>query len=116
MGDHDRTEQTLALLARRGAYEVLLAMHTSGGTASFTRIAAESPRPIALLRAMAAEGFVITSCGGTLDDDPHDETHFRLTPKGEAIIGHLLRLHHWLASRAPAANHPPIRSAWPRLA
>ncbi|TCB91629.1 hypothetical protein E0H26_25425 [Micromonospora zingiberis] len=110
MGDHDRTEQTLTLLARRGAYEVLLAMHTSGGTASYTRIAAASPRPTTLLRALAAEGFVTIPSGGTLDDEPHGETRFRLTAKGEAIIGHLLRLRQWLASRAPAANHSTIHS------
>ncbi|GAB3160695.1 hypothetical protein GCM10027290_66980 [Micromonospora sonneratiae] len=103
MGDHDRTEQTLTLLARRGAYELLLAMHMRGGTASFAQIAAESPRPIDLLRAMAVEGFVIGLRGGTLDTDPRGDTHFCLTGKGEAIFGHLLRLRRWMASRTPPA-------------
>lgn len=105
MSDHDRTYETLNLLARSGAYEVLLAMHARGGAASFEQISAESPRPITLLRAMAVDGFVITTRGGSLDADPQAETHFCLTAKGEAIFTHLLRLREWLASRtAPAAG------------
>jgi len=97
--DHDRTEQTLTLLARRGAYEVLGAMQARGGIASFAQISAEAPQPLALLRAMAAEGLVISPQGGTLDADPPGETCFCLTGKGEAIFGHLLRLRQWVASR-----------------
>ncbi len=99
MSDHDRTDETLTLLARTGAYEILHAMHIHGGAATFARISAESPKPIALLRAMAAEGFVISPEAGTLDTDPPGETRFCLTAKGEAIFGHLLRLRQWLASR-----------------
>ncbi|GLY98812.1 hypothetical protein [Actinoplanes sp. NBRC 103695] len=106
MGDHDRTDETLILLARHGAYEVLSAMHHYGGSASFAQISAESPRPTALLRAMAAEGFLISPSGGTLDADPHDETCFRLTAKGEAIFCHLRRLREWIASRATSATRP----------
>lgn len=104
MGGHDRTDRTLILLARTGAYEVLRAMHTRGGGASFAEIAAEAPRPMALLRAMAAEGFVISPGAGTLDTDPRDETAFCLTVKGEAIFGHMLRLRQWIASRAAWAT------------
>jgi hypothetical protein len=107
MSDHDRTEQTLTLLARRGAYEVLRAMHTRGGAATFAQISAESPRPLALLRAMAAEGFVVGMGSGTLDADPNADTHFSLTSKGEAVFGHMLRLHNWLASRAAARRARP---------
>jgi len=102
MGDHDRTEQTLTLLARRGAYEVLLAMHAHGGGATFAQISAEVPQSLTLLRAMAAEGFVISPRGGTLDADPHGDTRFCLTVKGEAIFGHLLRLRQWIAFRPVA--------------
>ncbi|GIJ12616.1 hypothetical protein ACFFMR_29050 [Micromonospora andamanensis] len=100
MGDHNRTEQTLALLARCGAFELLLAMHHRGGTATFAQIAAESPRPAALLRAMAADGFVVSPHAGSLDGEPLAEAHFCLTARGVAVLGHLLRLRHWLASRA----------------
>ena len=106
MSDHDRTEQTLTLLARRGAYEVLHAMHARGGAASFAQISAGagSHRPLPLLRALATEGFVISPRGGTLDVDPPDEAHFCLTTKGEAVIGHLLRLREWMASRTSPAR------------
>jgi len=106
MSDHDRTDETLTLLARSGAFEVLFAMHARGGDASFAQISAESPRPITLLRAMAVEGFVISPRGGTLDAEPHGETHFCLTAKGEAIFGHLLRLRQWIASRTAPAVSP----------
>jgi hypothetical protein len=79
MSDHDRTEQALTLLARHGAYEVLSAMYHHGGSASFAQISAESPRPTPLLRAMAADGFVVSPHGGTLDADPRGETYFSLT-------------------------------------
>jgi hypothetical protein len=102
MSDHDRTEQTLTLLARHGAYEILLAMHTRGGAATFGQISAESPHPLALLRSMAAEGFLIGVGSGTLDADPSGDTHFSLTGKGEAVFGHMMRLNNWLASRAAA--------------
>lgn len=107
MGDHDRTERTLTLLAQRGAYETLLAMHARGGTATLAQISSVTPQPLALLRAMAAEGFVVNLAGGTLDIDPRCETHFRLTGKGEAVFGHLVRLRHWLASRADPKRQRP---------
>ncbi|WFE38056.1 hypothetical protein [Micromonospora sp. WMMD998] len=106
MGDHHGTEQTLSLLARRGALELLLAMHHRGGTASFAQIAAESPRPTALLRAMAADGFVVSPHAGSLDSEPLAETRFCLTSRGAAILGHLLRLRHWLASRTAPDPRP----------
>jgi hypothetical protein len=103
MSDHDRTDDTLTLLAQNGAYEVLSAMHARGGSASFAQISADSPKPTGLLRAMAVEGFVISPHGGTFDADPPGETHFSLTAKGEAIFIHLLRLRQWIASRPPQA-------------
>jgi hypothetical protein len=106
MSDHDRTDETLILLARHGAYEVLSAMYQHGGSATFAQISAESPRPIALLRAMAAEGFLTGLSGGTFDADPHEAACFRLTAKGEAIFGHLRRLREWIASRATSATRP----------
>lgn len=106
MSDHDRTKQTLTLLARRGAYEVLHAMHARGGAATFAQISVEAgtSQPLPLLRALAAEGFVISPRGGTLDVDPQGEAPLCLTAKGEAVIGHLLRLRQWMASRASAAR------------
>jgi hypothetical protein len=44
---------------------------------------------------------------GTLDADPNADTHFSLTSKGEAVFGHMLRLHNWLASRAAARRARP---------
>ncbi|WP_433531008.1 hypothetical protein ACQPYA_02455 [Micromonospora sp. CA-263727] len=79
--------------------ELLLAMHHRGGTASFAQIAAASPRPAALLRAMAADGFVVSPHAGSLDSESLDRTCFCLTGKGVAIVGRLLRLRRWLASR-----------------
>ncbi|MEV0611157.1 hypothetical protein AB0I61_32905 [Polymorphospora rubra] len=99
MSDHDRTEHTLTLLARRGTYEVLRVMHEGGGFAAFAQISAGSPESIALLRALAAEGFVTGLHGGTLDDAPSGDTGFRLTSKGEAIFRRLLRLHQWTTTR-----------------
>jgi DNA-binding HxlR family transcriptional regulator len=98
--DHDHTERTLTLLARRGAYEVLQAMHTRGGVASFAEISADTPRPLTLLRALATEGFLVSRGGGSLDGDTRGDTHFSLTGKGEAVFDHLLRLRQWTASRA----------------
>lgn len=105
MSDHDRTEQILTLLARRGAYEVLHAMHARAGVASFAQISAEagSDQSLLLLRALAAEGFVISPRGGTLDVDPQDDVPLCLTAKGEAVIGHLQRLRQWMASRDSVA-------------
>lgn len=108
MSAHDRTDEVLSLLARTGAYEALLAMHTHGGTASFTQICTESPQPTALLRAMAAEGFVVTVDAGTLDTDPHGDTQFCLTAKGEAIFGHLRRLRQWIAARHQQTQNPSV--------
>ncbi|WP_036346896.1 hypothetical protein [Micromonospora sp. CNB394] len=104
MGGPERLEQALALLARRGSYEVLSALDARGGTATFAQIAAEASSPTAILRAMAAYGFVVSVCGGSLDGDPLADTHFSLTAKGQAIFGHLLRLHRWVASRTSSAG------------
>ncbi|OON27098.1 hypothetical protein BSA16_33775 [Micromonospora sp. Rc5] len=106
MGDHSGTEQTLSLLARHGALGLLLAMHRRGGVANFAQIAAESPQPAALLRAMAADGFVAGPHAGSLDSEPLADTHFCLTSRGAAILGHLLRLRHWLASRTASDPRP----------
>ncbi|ROO51283.1 hypothetical protein EDC02_6156 [Micromonospora sp. Llam0] len=75
-------------------------MQARGGTASFAQIAAGTQGPVALLRGMAAEGLLVAQDGGSLDDEPCGKTLFCLTVKGEAIFGHLLRLHQWLTSRS----------------
>lgn len=108
MSDHDRTNEILSLLARTGAYEVLLAMHTGGGTATFAQICDESPDPTALLRAMAVEGFVVSLGAGTLDIAPCGGSRFCLTAKGEAIFGHLLRLRQWIATRHHPTQNPSV--------
>ncbi|MGC9671405.1 hypothetical protein ACNTMW_33280 [Planosporangium sp. 12N6] len=100
MSDLDRsTSRTLMLLAQPGAYEALLAMHTRGGTATFTEIATKTRQPLALMRSMASEGFVVSPACGTLDVDPHGDTRFCLTAKGEAVLGHLVRLQQWINTR-----------------
>ncbi|MEU1813038.1 hypothetical protein [Micromonospora aurantiaca (nom. illeg.)] len=104
MGDHERTAQTLALLRRRGTYEMMSAMDAMGGTATFAQIATQTPHPTAILRAMAADGLVVSLSSGTLDSEPRAETAFSLTTRGRAIFGHLLRLHLWIASRTSPAE------------
>ncbi|MFI6242782.1 hypothetical protein ACIBEF_23190 [Micromonospora sp. NPDC050795] len=108
MGGHERTQQVLALLGRNSTYEVLSTMEATGGTATFAQIANATPHPAAILRAMAAYGFVVSLNGGTLDSDPRAETPFSLTAKGQAIMGHLLRLHLWMASRTTSAQDAGI--------
>ncbi|WSA06841.1 hypothetical protein OG958_21495 [Micromonospora sp. NBC_01813] len=114
MSDRDRAGQTLALLARRGTYEVLLAIQARGGTASFAQIATGMRRPVALLREMAAEGLLVAQDGGSLDDEPCGKTLFCLTVKGEAIFGHLLRLQQWLTSRRSTTSASRPRQPGPQ--
>lgn len=110
MSDHSRTDQALTLLARPGAYKVLHAMHSRGGTATFAQIAAEARQPLSLLRGLAAEGFVIGHRSGTLDIEPCEQIHFCLTAKGEAVAGHLVRLQEWVTSRpARRGDQRPAR-------
>ncbi|GAB1641504.1 hypothetical protein [Krasilnikovia sp. MM14-A1259] len=99
MSGPDRTHQMLTLLARPGAYEVLRAMRTRDGTATFAQIATEAPRPMAVLRSLAVYDLVIAPCCGSLDVDPCGTTYFCLTARGEAVIGHLDRLQQWAATR-----------------
>ncbi len=99
MDDQERIDQSLSLLARRGAYEALHAMYSRGGTATFAQIAAEARHALNLLRALAAEGFVISYRCGSLDIEPTAQTSFTLTAKGEAVAGHLTRLQQWITTR-----------------
>ncbi|MDM4721367.1 hypothetical protein QTQ03_17810 [Micromonospora sp. WMMA1363] len=99
MSDHGRTDRALTLLARPGAYEVLHAMQSRDGTATFAEIRTAARQPLALLRALATEGFVRSYHSGTLDIEPCERTHFCLTAKGEAVTGHLVRLQEWVTSR-----------------
>jgi hypothetical protein len=114
MSDRDRAGQTLALLARSGTYQVLLTMQARGGAASFAQIAAGARGPVALLREMAAEGLLIAQDGGSLDNEPCGKTLFRLTVKGEAIFGHMLRLNQWLTSRPSATSASQPRRRGPK--
>lgn len=104
MGDHDRVDQTLALLARLDAYELLSALHARGGTAAFAQVSTRAEDTMPLLRAMAACGFITCHRGGTLDVEPSPEAQFCLTAKGEAVFGHLSRLRQWLAAQTDAAG------------
>ena len=99
MRELGRTDQPLTLLARPGTYEVLHAMYSRGGTATFDQIAAEARRALTLLRSLAAEGFVISAYCGSLDIEPRAQTAFNLTAKGEAVAGHLTRLRQWITNR-----------------
>jgi DNA-binding HxlR family transcriptional regulator len=99
MGDQGRTEQTLTLLAKPGVYEILHALHSRGGTATFAQIPIEARRALILLRSLAAEGFVISHHCGSLDIEPAAQTCFSLTTKGEAVAGHLTRLQQWIINR-----------------
>ncbi|WP_082772286.1 hypothetical protein [Actinoplanes sp. TFC3] len=99
MRDHGRTDRTLALLARPGAFDVLHAMYSRGGTATFAQITAEARRATALLRSLAAEDFVNSAGCGSLDFEPGAQTAFNLTAKGEAVAGHLIRLQELITNR-----------------
>ncbi len=107
MSDDGRMNQTLTLLARPGAYEVLHAMHRRDGTATFAQIATEARRPLSLLRALSAEGFVTSYHCGTLDMEPDAATSFCLTARGEAVAGHLTRLQEWITNRAASRGKHP---------
>lgn len=99
MSEDGRIDRALALLARPGASGVLQAMYSRGGAATFAQIAAESRHALNLLRALAAEGFVVSYRCGSLDIEPCDQVSFSLTAKGEAVAGHLLRLRRWMTTR-----------------
>ncbi|WP_018803916.1 hypothetical protein [Salinispora arenicola] len=106
MSDHGRIEQTLTLLATPGVYEVLHAMR--GGPATFAHLHAEARKALPLLRALSAAGLVISPHSGSLDIEPHGQTAFYLTAKGEAVTGHIIRL------RQSLAPHAARRSGRPR--
>lgn len=108
MNDHGRIDQSLSLLAKRGTYEVLQAMYSRGGTATFAQIAAEACQALALLRALTVDGLVISYRCGSLDIEPSARTCFVLTAKGEAVAGHLARLQRWIAARSnPRSSRRP---------
>lgn len=105
-----RIERSLSLLASPGAYDVLRAMQSRDGTATYAEITSETRNGLALLRALAAEGFVFTYRCGSLDIEPPAATSFCLTAKGEAVTGHLNRLSDWAATRSPRRrNQRPLR-------
>lgn len=106
MSDHGRIDRALALLARPGAYDVLHAMYSRGGEATFAQIAEESRHTLTLLRALATEGFVTSRRCGSLDIEPCDQMSFSLTAKGEAVAGHLTRLRQWNAVRSNRRGSP----------
>jgi hypothetical protein len=110
MSDHGRMEQALALITASGANEVLQAMYRRGGVATFAQIAADLLRPLTMLRALAAEGFVISYGCGTLDVEPSAGMIFGLTTKGEAVAGHLDRLQQWNKTRSGRRTQPPPAS------
>lgn len=94
-----RIERSLSLLLKPGAYDVLQAMLSRDGTATYAQLAAEARNVPALLRALAAEGFVFSYRGGSLDVEPPAATSFYLTAKGQAVARHLARLSEWAADR-----------------
>ncbi|MEU8656151.1 hypothetical protein [Actinoplanes philippinensis] len=104
MGDHDHVDETLALLARLDAYELLSALHARGGMAPFSQVCTRAEDSMPLLRSMAACGFITCHRGGTLDVEPSPEAQFCLTTKGEAVFGHLSRLRQWLTTQPDAAD------------
>ncbi|WP_018791284.1 hypothetical protein [Salinispora arenicola] len=108
MSDHGRIEQILTLLAKPGVYEVLHGMRSRGGTATFGHLRADVRQALPLLRALSAAGFVISPHSGSLDIEPHGQTAFYLTAKGEAVTGRIIRL------RQSLAPHAARRSGRPR--
>lgn len=106
MSDDGRIDRALALLARPGASQVLHLMYSRDGAANFAQIAAESGHALSLLRALAAEGFVVSYRCGSLDMEPCDQMSFSLTAKGEAVAGHLARLRRWMGTRSNRRGDP----------
>ena len=107
MSDHCRREQALAVVTASGANEVLQAMYSRGGIATFAQIAAELPQPLTMLRALAAEGLMISYGCGTLDVEPSAAMIFGLTARGQAVAGHLNRLQEWIKTRSGSRTQPP---------
>ncbi len=107
MSEDDRIEQAIAVLARPGTYEVLHALHTRSGAATFAQIAAVARQTPSLLRALAAERLLFSYHCGSLDIEPAAQTTFMLTAKGEAVAGHIIRLQHWITTR----NTPQARQS-----
>jgi hypothetical protein len=105
-----RIERSLSLLAKPGAYDVLHAMHSRDGTATYAQITAAVRNAVGLLRALAAEGFVFSYRGGSLDIEPPATTSFCLTAKGEAIAAHLARLSEWAVARSHRRRN--ARTGW----
>ncbi|MDI6104365.1 hypothetical protein QLQ12_37820 [Actinoplanes sp. NEAU-A12] len=99
MDDDTRIEQALAVLARPGVYEVLHALYVRAGVATFAEIAAVVGQALSLLRALAAERLVFSYQCGSLDVEPHPQTGFMLTTKGEEVTAHMIRLQQWVAIR-----------------
>ncbi|MBB2943265.1 hypothetical protein FB565_002978 [Actinoplanes lutulentus] len=104
MGDHDRVDHALKLLAHPAAYAILLTLHERGGAATFVSISAQVSTPARLLRAMVAAELVACQQGGTLDVEPVADAQFCFTAKGEAIFGHLMRLRQWLDAQPARAE------------
>ena len=109
MSDQDHTGQTLSLLARRGSYEVLDALHSHDGAARFAEIQARagSGCPVSVLRSLAAEGYIVCPGGGSMDSEPNGDTIFGITDQGQAIFDHLVRLRAWAATRTPTGRPRP---------
>ena len=97
MIDDDHVDGALRVLAQRGAGQVLRLLHTHGGVATFAQLA-DTPRVLALLRDFAAQGWLLTN-SGSLDITPPNAATIRLTAKGEAVAGHITRIHNIRAAR-----------------
>jgi DNA-binding HxlR family transcriptional regulator len=108
MSDQDHAERILSLLALRESYEVLDALH-SRGAARFAELQANSNfrSPVSVLRSLAAEGLIVCTDGGSMDDMPNSDTVFDITDQGRAIFDHLVRLRAWIATRSPADQARP---------
>lgn len=115
MSDHEFSDRILRLICRKGAYEIIRLLDQRDGAATFGQIInLHVPRPLTLLRALAAEHFVTTPTAGTWDLTPSPCTRFELTNRGNLLVGHLDRIDEWEQACQRVAGEPRARS-WRHL-
>jgi DNA-binding HxlR family transcriptional regulator len=110
MGDHEFSDRVLALICRRGVYEILRLLDNPSGVATYGQIAGlRVPRAPSLLRALAAERFVTTATPGTWDLNPNPGERIELTALGHELVGHLNRLDEWAQECRKATADSRVR-------
>ncbi|MBN1173886.1 MAG: hypothetical protein JXA67_17065 [Micromonosporaceae bacterium] len=95
MGEPDDGDHVLALICRKGVYEILQLFDQPAGSGEVTygQIARlRTPGVSSLLRSLAAERLVAATTPGTWDTTPSPLARFELTGLGRELMIHLNRL------------------------